>query len=87
MPDKVTVEKRGAVQVLRINRPDQRNCVDGEIAVGFGRAIEAFAADAQARVLIVTGEGEFAFCAGADPKNGVSPCSLRGYPYSSMRMS
>jgi enoyl-CoA hydratase len=72
MSDKVTIEDRGAVRILRINRPDQRNCVDGETAAGLGRAIEAFAADARARVLVVTGEGDLAFCAGADLKNGMT---------------
>jgi enoyl-CoA hydratase/carnithine racemase len=69
MTDKLTTEDRGAVRILRINRPDQRNCVDGETAVGIGSAIEAFAADDRARVLVVTGAGELAFCAGADLKN------------------
>jgi enoyl-CoA hydratase len=72
MADKVTTEARGRVRVLRINRPDQRNCVDGETAIGIARAIEAFAADADARVLVVTGEGDAAFCAGADLKNAAS---------------
>jgi enoyl-CoA hydratase len=72
MTTKVTTDDRGAVRILRINRPDQRNCVDGETAVGIGRAIEAFAADEHARVLIVTGEGDLAFCAGADLKNAMS---------------
>jgi enoyl-CoA hydratase len=67
----VTTEDRGAVRILRIARPEQRNCVDGETAAGLGRAIEAFAADAKARVLVVTGD-ERAFCAGADLKNGLS---------------
>jgi enoyl-CoA hydratase len=69
MTDKVTTEDRGAVRILRINRPDQRNAVDGETAVGLGRAIEAFGADDGVRVLVVTGEGDLAFCAGADLKN------------------
>jgi enoyl-CoA hydratase len=72
MADKVSVERRGAVRVLRIERPEQRNCVDGETAVGLARAIEAFAADDAARVLVVTGAGELAFCAGADLKNGAT---------------
>jgi enoyl-CoA hydratase len=72
MTDKVTTEDRGAVRILRINRPEQRNCVDGETAVGIGRAIEAFAADPGARVLVVTGAGDLAFCAGADLKNGMT---------------
>jgi enoyl-CoA hydratase len=78
MTDKVTTEDRSAVRVLRINRPEQRNCVDGETAVGLGRAIEAFAADEQARVLVVTGAGDLAFCAGADLKNAMT---LFGHEY------
>jgi enoyl-CoA hydratase len=72
MTDKVKIEDRGAVRILRINRPEQRNCVDGETAAGIGRAIEAFAADERARVLVVTGAGDLAFCAGADLKNAAS---------------
>ena len=72
MTAKVTTEDRGAVRILRINRPEQRNCVDGETAVGLARAIEAFAADERARVLVVTGAGELAFCAGADLKNAMT---------------
>ena len=72
MSDKVTTEERGAVRILRINRESQRNCVDGETAVGLGRAIEAFAADERARVLVVTGAGALAVCAGADLKNSAT---------------
>ncbi|MGH7805916.1 MAG: enoyl-CoA hydratase-related protein [Candidatus Binatia bacterium] len=78
MPDKVTTEDRGRVRILRINRPEQRNCVDGETAVGLGSAIEAFGADERMRVLVVTGEGELAFCAGADLKGTTS---LFGHEY------
>lgn len=72
MTDKVTTEDRGAVRILRINRPEQRNAVDGETATGLGRAIEAFGADDAARVLVVTGAGELSFCAGADLKNAMT---------------
>lgn len=78
MTDKVIVEDRGRVRILWINRPEVRNCVDGETAVGLAEAIEAFAADEDARVLIVTGAGELAFCAGADLKN---PMSLLQHRY------
>lgn len=78
MSEKVTTEVRGAIRVLRIDRAEQRNCVDGETAVGLGRAIEAFAADETARVLVVTGAGDLAFCAGADLKNAFS---LFGHEY------
>jgi enoyl-CoA hydratase len=78
MTDKVKIEDRGAVRILRINRPEQRNCVDGETAVGLGRAIEEFGRDERARVLVVTGAGDLAFCAGADLKNAAT---LFGHEY------
>lgn len=69
MTDKVSYDARDAVRILTINRPDQRNCVDGETAVGIATAIEAFRTDDAARVLVVTGAGDLSFCAGADLKN------------------
>jgi len=72
MTDKVRVEADGAVRILSIDRPAVRNCVDGETAVALGKAIESFAADASAKVLVVTGAGGVAFCAGADLKNAMS---------------
>jgi enoyl-CoA hydratase len=72
MTDKVRTEDHGRVRVLEINRPDQRNAVDGETAAGIGEAIEAFAKDDSVRVLIVTGKGDAAFCAGADLKDAFS---------------
>jgi enoyl-CoA hydratase len=69
MADKVITEDRGPVRILRINRPEQHNCVDAETAEALGCAIEGFAADRKMRVLVVTGAGEQAFCAGADLKS------------------
>lgn len=62
----VRVERRGAVTLLVIDRPEVHNCVDAATADGITEAIEGFGSDASARVLVVTGAGERAFCAGAD---------------------
>jgi enoyl-CoA hydratase len=78
MTEKVRTEDRGAVRILWINRPEVHNCVDGETAVGIARAIEAFAADREARVLVVTGTGEVAFSVGADLRD---PGSLLAHEY------
>ncbi|HEX9236927.1 MAG TPA: enoyl-CoA hydratase-related protein, partial [Actinomycetota bacterium] len=66
---KVEVERRGQVTVLTLNRPEVRNSVDGETAQGIARAIDDFGSDETARVLVVTGSGDRAFCAGADLKH------------------
>jgi enoyl-CoA hydratase len=65
---KVEIHDQGAVRVATLNRPEVHNCVDGETATQLARAIEAFAADDSARVLVVTGAGRRAFCSGADLK-------------------
>ncbi len=65
---KVELERRGAVTVLTINRPEVHNAVDGETAELITAGIEEFAADDEARVLVVTGAGGAAFCSGADLK-------------------
>jgi len=62
------VEQRGTVTLITLNRPDVHNSVDAELAVGLAEAIEAFAADDRANVLVLTGAGELAFCAGANLK-------------------
>ncbi len=65
---KLLVERRGPITLLTINRPGVHNSVDGETAAALGGAIQAFGADADARVLVITGAGDRAFCAGANLK-------------------
>lgn len=56
------------VTVLTLDRPEARNAIDAATAVELAGAIDAFAADDTARVLVVTGAGPVSFCAGADLK-------------------
>lgn len=65
---KVEIRDEGAVRILTLNRPEAHNCVDGETAGLLAAAIERFAGDQAARVLVVTGAGPKAFCSGADLK-------------------
>ena len=64
----VGYERRGSAALVTIDRPERRNAVDGETAAALLAAYERFAADDGARVLVLTGAGEEAFCAGADLK-------------------
>ena len=72
------VEHRGPVTLLTLNRPEVHNSVDAELAVALGEAIETFAGDNAARVLVITGAGELAFCAGANLK-GIDDLGKHAY--------
>ncbi len=64
----VQVSADGPVRILRIHRPEVRNAVDARTALALRAAWQAFEADPDARVGILTG-GEDVFCAGADLKD------------------
>src|SRR5829696_1196952 len=61
----VLTEDRGAVRHLVLNRPEKRNALNAELIRELGAAIEAAAADADVRVLVVRGEGAM-FSSGMD---------------------
>ena len=68
MIDEVRYERVGAAAVLTIDRQHRRNAVDGPTAERLRDGVRAFEADDDARVLVITGAGGEAFCAGADLK-------------------
>jgi enoyl-CoA hydratase len=59
-------EVREEVGILTINRPEVRNALNPEAWSEIRAALEAAEDDPQVRVVIITGAGEKAFCAGAD---------------------
>ncbi|WP_280424701.1 crotonase/enoyl-CoA hydratase family protein [Nocardia carnea] len=62
-----TLERRGAVALITLNRPEALNAVNAELSAATGAALEQFAADPDLNVAVLTGAGR-AFCAGADLK-------------------
>jgi enoyl-CoA hydratase len=64
----VTYERVGAAAVVTIDRQERRNAVDGPTADLLTQAYRAFEDDDGARVMVLTGAGGVAFCAGADLK-------------------
>jgi enoyl-CoA hydratase len=66
---KVIYERRGPAAVVTIDRPERRNAVDPDTADQLLDAYRSFENDEEARVMILTGAGDEAFCAGADLKS------------------
>jgi enoyl-CoA hydratase len=65
--DEVVVERRGAVQVITINRPQARNALDAAVARGVADAVDELDASDELRAGVLTGAGGF-FSAGMDLK-------------------
>ena len=66
MGPEVLYESRGASVVVTINRPERRNALSVETCHALRAAWTRFEADPEAKVAIVTGAGDKAFCAGYD---------------------
>jgi len=67
----VIVEKLDNVGRITINRPDQLNAISRRTLEEMEHALKEFRNDQAIRVIILTGAGEKAFCAGADLKGGI----------------
>jgi len=67
-PAPVRYERSRSSALVTIDRPERRNAVDGETAKQLQECFERFERDDDARVMVLTGAGEKAFCAGADLK-------------------
>jgi crotonobetainyl-CoA hydratase len=62
------VEQRGNVLVITLNRPRAMNAVNAELSRIVGEALDRADEDRDVRVVVLTGTGSRAFCAGADLK-------------------
>jgi enoyl-CoA hydratase/carnithine racemase len=68
MADAVSYEVIHGVAWLTIERPERRNALSADVRAGLFAGARRFNADENARVLVLTGAGDNAFCAGADLK-------------------
>jgi len=59
---------RNGIAWLTINRPEARNCLSTDVRDGLFSGVHRFNEDAAAKVLVLTGAGDKAFCAGGDLK-------------------
>ncbi len=65
----VILEKRGQALWITINRPEKRNAINGDVIAGIARGYRTAHDDKNVRVIVLTGAGDKAFCAGADLQN------------------
>ena len=61
-------EDRGQVRILTLNRPEMMNALNFDMLRALKAQIEDLRFTRETRVVIITGAGEKAFCAGADLK-------------------
>jgi enoyl-CoA hydratase len=65
MPELITVEQKGRVGLITLNRPKQLNALNPQLMQELGAALQAFDADDGVGAMVITGS-EKAFAAGAD---------------------
>jgi enoyl-CoA hydratase/carnithine racemase len=65
------VERDGAVAAVRLNRPDKHNALNALLSHELIDALDSLEADDGVNVIVLTGAGERAFCAGADMAEAV----------------
>jgi enoyl-CoA hydratase len=94
MTDAVLYDARAeGIAIITINRPEQRNAMSRDVREGLWRAWEKFEQDDTARIAILTGAGDKAFCAGGDLKEmmetgmTVPPRDFFPMPYDNLELS
>src|SRR6476619_6919655 len=62
----IQVEPQEDIATIRINRPEALNAMNTDVISELSRAIDIVGVDDSIKVVIITGEGDRSFCAGAD---------------------
>lgn len=77
----IKIEKKDGIATLKINRPQVLNALNKETISEITSAVEELDADKNVMVVILTGEGDKAFIAGADIKqmSGMNPLEAKKF--------
>jgi enoyl-CoA hydratase len=82
MTDELLRERRGHIELLTLNRPEARNAMNRSTAIALSSALDEIETDDDVWVVVLTGAGDKAFCAGMDLKgfaNGEFPATDKGF--------
>jgi len=77
----LVLSRDGAVATIRLNRPKALNALDPTTLRELARAVREIRRDAAVRAVVITGEGDRAFCAGADVAAMAEMTPAEGYEY------
>ncbi len=66
------LDRDGHVAVIRLNRIDKHNAINAQMSRELIECLDAVESDDEVRVVVLTGAGEKAFCAGADMGEAVT---------------
>ncbi len=80
--ENLIVETRDGIGFLKVNRPKALNALNSETLAEIKKAAEFLAASNEVQVVVVTGEGDKAFVAGADIVEMKDLCVLEGMEFS-----
>ncbi|MBT8341405.1 MAG: enoyl-CoA hydratase [Desulfatitalea sp.] len=77
----VLTQRRDGVIVITLNRPEVMNCFNFGLLHALKAEITQIRFDTGVRVVVITGSGDRAFCAGADLKEraGLSPTQVKEF--------
>lgn len=80
--DSLLSEVSDGIALFTINRPDAMNSVNGELATALGYGLKAANENPDVSVIVITGAGDRAFCAGMDLKAFAAgePVEPEGHP-------
>ena len=62
----VILERHDSVAVVRLNRPEKHNAISRQLSADLIACVDSLERDDSVHVIVLTGAGEKAFCAGAD---------------------
>src|SRR5262245_33650647 len=82
--ENILFTKDDAIGVLKVNRPKSLNALNPATVKEIAACLEAVRQDPSIRCLIVTGEGDRAFVAGADISAMVTMTAIEGHAFSEL---
>jgi enoyl-CoA hydratase len=76
--ENIIYEEDGNIAIIKINRPKALNAINPAVLTEMGEALDQIESDGVAKVLVLTGNGDKAFIAGADIGHMATFAPLQG---------